>query len=101
VVTPAPRARRAGGTEQGHPHGWLGYVVADPDRTANALRLARGLTPVAIVVLLVLAATLVAIALVSPATAAGLLGGGTAAGGLARARRRRRLTRRSTTAPTR
>ena len=98
-MTPAPHARRASGTEKGHPHGWLGYVVADPDRTANALRLARGLTPVAIIVLLVLAATLVAIALVSPVTAAGLLGGGTAAGGLAAHTRRRRLARRPTPRP--
>lgn len=89
-----PPADRRG--EPGHPHGWLGYIVADPDRTTNVLRLARGLAPVAITALLVTAATLVVITMTAPVTAAGLLAGATTAGGLTTYARHRTHTRRST-----
>lgn len=58
-----------------HPHGWLGYVVADPRRTANAVRLARW----AVLALTIIAAAAVAIAFSSPFAAAALLAAATTA----------------------
>ena len=52
--------------EPAHPHGVVGYTLADPGRTRNALRLARW----ALLALAIVAAAVVALALFSP------LGGG-------------------------
>ncbi len=78
--------------EPAHPHGWIGYVVADRERTGNVLRLARWLVPAAVSMVAIVAAVLVVLVLVSPLAAAGLLGGGSTAtaGGLAVRRWRRR-----------
>ncbi|SDZ06676.1 hypothetical protein SAMN05421504_10920 [Amycolatopsis xylanica] len=74
--------------EPEHPHGWLGYVVADQERTANALRLARWLGLIALGGLLIVAALIVALAVLSPLYAASLVGGGSsmALGGVALSR---------------
>ncbi len=78
--------------EPAHPHGWIGYVVADRERTGNVLRLARWLVPAAVSMLAIVAAVLVVLVLVSPLAAAGLLASGSTAtaGGLTVRRRRRR-----------
>jgi hypothetical protein len=55
--------------EPSDPHGWLGYVVADCRRTANAVRIARW----AVVAITVIAAAIVVVALNSPRTAAALV----------------------------
>jgi Flp pilus assembly protein TadB len=78
--------------EPAHPHGVVGYTLADPGRTRNALRLARW----AVLALAIVAAAVVALALFSPLAAAGLLAGGsTATGGAMAIRRRRRRTPRN------
>jgi hypothetical protein len=77
--------------ESAHPHGVLGYVLADPVRTRNALRLAHWVAPTVVLTIAIVAAALVGLALFSPLAAAGLLGGGSTAtvGGLALHHRRR------------
>ena len=52
--------------EPAHPHGVVGYTLADPGRTRNALRLARW----ALLALAIVAAAVVALALFSPLEAA-------------------------------
>jgi hypothetical protein len=81
-----------------HPHGIVGYVVADHHRTGNAVRLARWAIGGTVLTMLVLAAALV-LALRSPA-AAGLLTAGSLAANSAvglTAWRRHRTTRRRAT----
>ncbi|MGW4063689.1 hypothetical protein ACWEGE_35755 [Amycolatopsis sp. NPDC004747] len=79
--------------EPAHPHGWIGYVVADCDRTRNVIRLARWAVLAAVLTLSIIVGGLVILALVSPAAAATLLAGSTAAGGVALNRLRRRHLR--------
>jgi uncharacterized membrane protein YphA (DoxX/SURF4 family) len=76
--------------EPANPHGWLGYVVADRDRTKNVVRLARWLVLAAVLALAIVAGALVAIALVSPPAAAALFAGFTTVGGVTLRRRSRR-----------
>jgi TctA family transporter len=65
--------------EPAHPHGVVGYTLADPGRTRNALRLARW----AVLALAIVAAAVVALALFSPLEAAGALPTGVAGRGRA------------------
>jgi len=77
--------------EPAHPHGVVGYVLADSERTRNAVLLAHWMVPTAILVVAIIAGALVGLALFSPLAAAGLLGGGSTAtaGSLAVCRWRR------------
>ncbi len=72
-----------------HPHGWIGYVVADRDRTRNVVRLARWAILAAVLTLSIVAGALVILVLISPPAAAALLAGFTTAGGVALHRLRR------------
>ncbi len=76
--------------EPPHPHGVVGYLLADDDRTRNAIRLVRW----AVLGLAIVAGAVVAVALVSPVAAAGLLVGGSTATGAASAWRRHRKGKR-------
>jgi hypothetical protein len=87
MVTATPTSAMC--PEPAHPHGVVGYTLADRDRTRNALRLVRW----AVLAMAIVATAVVALALFSPLAAAGLLAGGstaTAGGALAIRRRRRR-----------
>ncbi|MBW4722417.1 hypothetical protein [Saccharothrix obliqua] len=79
-----------------HPHGWLGYVVSDPYRTANTVRLLRPLVVVAVVLVVAAAGTMVVLGIAAPMALVGLAGGGivgTASHVVMRARRAARGTR--------
>ena len=86
--------------EPEHPHGWIGYVVADRDRTRNVVRLARWAILAAVLALSIIAAALVILTLVWPPAAATVLAGTTATCGVALRRRgRRRVAGESDGAP--
>ncbi|RLK55007.1 hypothetical protein [Actinokineospora cianjurensis] len=79
---------RVPSTPRPHPHGLIGYVVDDPARTDQALRLLRWIIPAAIAALIILGAIVLVLA-PNPATAAITTAAITATGGgLVVARRR-------------
>ena len=80
--------RRGKTLSSGEP-GWFGYLVADADRTANALRLARWVVPAFLVALALVVGAVAMIAVTAPAALLGCATTATAAGIAVRSRRRR------------